>query len=312
MSRRIPRAILASSLAGLLLGAVVGAASADELEDYLAEAEEASYAGRQATWCSFLGETEFNVVSIEHAGNLLMVDNAGSEQVVGAGRNSIRGGSGIALSGWSTVPLSDRYSVGAEENSQRLERNAVVVDVTEDDLLRARIWFDTATGAVLGSEVYDGSGELYRLSWLLDFDPNPRKIYEMMQDDGSTFDVVTAADVEDLPDSVAGYERVDTYTGPDDSLHAFYADGLFSFSLFVIDGELEVSLFETAETMKVAGAEYKWLLTPSDLWIEWSGGGHTYVLVGDLPPDHLEQVLVDLPGPSQANLLMRLWRGLFG
>jgi hypothetical protein len=64
--------------------------------------------------------------------------------------------------------------------------------------------------------------------------------------------------------------------------------------------------------MRVDGAEYRWLLTPSDLWVQWSGEDLTYVLVGDLPPDHLEQVLREMPRPSSGNLFARLWRGLFG
>lgn len=313
MSRSWLRVAALVSVAGLVIGAAGASAGADELEEYLAEAEQATYAGRQATWCSFGGETEFSVVSIEHAEDLVMVDNAGSEQVVGAGRNSIDGGAGIALSGWSSVSLSSRYSVESEQVAERLGRSALIVTVNEGDLLRARIWFDGETGGVLGSEVYDGAGGLYRLSWMLDFDPNPRKIYSAMQSGGgSTYDVVVAAEANDIPDMVAGYVLVDAYAGPDDSLHGFYSDGLFSFSVFLIDGEVDVSSFSNADSIGVDGEDYKWLLTPSDLWIEWSGGGHTYVLVGDLPPDHLEEVLAELPRPTRRNLLVRIWRGLFG
>jgi hypothetical protein len=188
----------------------------------------------------------------------------------------------------------------------------VVVTVEESDTVRARIWFDDQTGAALGSEVYDGDGELFRLSWLLDFDPNPRKIYTMMRESGVGYDVVVPAEAGSLADGVAGYVRVDSYAGPDDSLHAFYTDGLFSYSVFVIEGDIAAGPFVGADLMRVDGAEYRWLLTPSDLWVQWSGEGLTYVLVGDLPPDHLEQVLREMPRPSSGNLFARLWRGLFG
>lgn len=188
----------------------------------------------------------------------------------------------------------------------------MVVTVEEEDAIRARIWFDEDTGAALGSEVYDGAGELYRLTWMLDFDPNPRKIFTMMRDQGSTYDLVVSADAGDLAETVAGYMRVDSYAGPDDSLHAFYTDGLFSFSVFLIDGEMAGGPFTEAETMRVGGADYRWLLTPSDIWLQWAGGGKTYVLVGDLPPDHLVDVLAALPRPSQGNILERIWKGLFG
>jgi negative regulator of sigma E activity len=194
----------------------------------------------------------------------------------------------------------------------RLGRDVEVVTVEEGDVIRARIWFDNETGAALGSEVYDSAGELFRLSWMLDFDPNPRKIFTMMRESGSSYDVVVPADAGSLADGVAGYVRVDAYAGPDDSLHAFYTDGLFSFSVFVIEGDAAWGPFADAETMRVDGAAYRWLLTPSDLWVQWDGGGFTYVLVGDLPPDHLEQVLREMPKPSQGNIFSRLWRGIFG
>ena len=134
----------------------------------------------------------------------------------------------------------------------------------------------------------------------------------MMRDEGSTYDLVVSADAGDLAKTVAGYVQVDAYAGPDESLHAFYTDGLFSFSVFLIDGEMASGPFVEADTMRVGAAEYRWLLTPSDVWLQWVAGGKTFVLVGDLPPDHLQQVLDELPRPSQGNIFTRIWRGLFG
>ena len=308
------RLVTLSVLSGLVVVATVTGAGAIELEDYLAEAEEAAYAGRQATWCRYGGHTEFNVISIEHAGSLLMVEDAGSSQMVGGGKYSVAGetGGGIALSGWSTTALSERYVTASAVPETKSGRDVMLVTVEEDDAVRARIWFDSETGAALGSEVYDGHGELFRMSWMLEFDPNPRKIFTMMREQDSTYDVVVSADASDLPATVAGYIRVDSYAGPDDSLHAFYTDGLFSFSIFLVDGDLAAGPFGDAETMQVDGRDYRWLLTPSDLWLQWAGGGTTYVLAGDLPPDHLREVLRELPGPSQGNIFTRIWRGLFG
>lgn len=314
MSRILSRVLTLGSMAGLVMLISAQAATADQLDDYLAEAADAVFAGRQATWCSFSGHTEFNVVSIEHAGALLMVEDGDSPQMIGEGRSSVHGGSGVgvAISDWSSVSSSGRYSTAAVVTEQRQGREVVVVTVNEGDQIRAQIWFDEMTGASLGSEVYDGDGEVFRLSWMLDFDPNPRKIFTMMGDDGSVFDMVVAADASDLPESVAGYSRVDTYAGPDESVHAFYADGLFSFSVFIIEGQVTTSPFADADVMNAAGSEYRWLLTPSDLWAQWASNGSTYVLVGDLPPDHLEEVLGELPRPSTRNIFSRLWRGLFG
>jgi hypothetical protein len=185
-----------------------------------------------------------------------------------------------------------------------------VITVEEAGETRARFWFDAETGAALGSEVYDGQGELFRLSWMLDFDANPRRIYTVLG--ASAYDLVVTADAGDLPATVAGYTRVDTYRGPNDSIHAFYSDGLFSFSVFLIDGEGVTGPFVDADEMSVGSGTYRWILTASELWVQWSGSGKTYVLVGDLPPDHLETVLQELPAPDGGNLLSRIWKGIFG
>lgn len=314
MNSQVLRALTLASVAGLVFVSSIQTAGAVELEDYLAEAGEATFAGRQATWCSYGGHTEFSVVSVEHAGSLVMVESAGYSEMVGRGRYSVVGeaSDGIALSDWSSTSPTGRYVTASIVPETRFDRDVMVVTVDEDDEVRARIWFDEETGAALGSEIYDGNGELFRLSWMLDFDPNPRKIYTMMGDNGSTYDVVVSADAGSLADAVSGYVRVDTYSGPDDSLHAFYTDGLFSFSVFIIDGRVASGPFVDADVMTVDGADYRWILTPSDMWVQWRADGATYMLVGDLPPDHLKQVLTELPHPSRGNILSRIWRGIFG
>ncbi len=311
--RRRSRVVAMASATVLTVALSAGVAAAAELEDYLAEAAEASYAGQQATWCSFSGETEFSIVSVEHAGSVVMVEAAGSSQVLGGGRATANGsGNGVALSKWSSVEVAGRYGAAGAVSEVRVGRDVTVVTVNEDNRVRARIWFDQETGAAIGSEVYDDRGELFRLSWMIDFDPNPRRIYTALGGQDSIYDVVVAADTAGLVSSVGGYELIDAYAGPGDSLHGFYSDGLFSFSLFTIEGEGATGPFVDAETMKLASGTYRWILTASELWVQWSGGGMTYVLVGDLPPDHLESVLSGLPTPSRGNIFNRLWNGLFG
>ncbi|MEA2002025.1 MAG: hypothetical protein U9N84_09115 [Actinomycetota bacterium] len=314
MRNQVLRTLTLASVVGFVFVSSIQTAGADVLEDYLEQAGEATFAGRQATWCSYGGHTEFSTVSVEHAGALVMVENAGYSEMVGGGRYSVVGGAGdgIALSGWSSTSPTGRYVTASAVPETRFDRDVMVVTVDEDDEVRARIWFDQETGAALGSEIYDDDGELFRLSWMLNFDPNPRKIYTMMGDNGSTYDVVVSADAGSLVDTVAGYVRVDAYAGPDESLHAFYTDGLFSFSIFLIDGRVASGPFADGDVMTVDGADYRWILTPSDLWVQWNADGLTYVLVGDLPPDHLEQVLTEMPSPSDGNILSRLWRGIFG
>ena len=281
-------------------------ALATDLQDYLTKAADASYGGEQATWSTFNGKTEFNIVTVEHIQSKLMVEADGTSQVLSDGRvSTLDSNNGVALSHWSTVPLADRYVTTSTRTEQRLGRDVAVVTVEEDGRPRADLWFDEKTGAALGSEVYDASGDLFRLSWMLNFDSNPRRIYTVSEP--SSYDVVVTSDSSQLPHSLAGYTRVDTYQGPNNSIHTFYSDGLFSFSVFQIDGEGASGPFVNADTMKLDSGTYRWILTSSELWVQWSASGETYVLVGDLPPDHLDSVLGELPAASSGN-----WNGIFG
>ena len=116
-------------------------------------------------------------------------------------------------------------------------------------------------------------------------------------------------DSETLPMQTAGYTRADTYAGPDNTVQAFYTDGLFKFSIFEIDGSADLDGF--AESTVFDG-DYVQRVDPSELWVAWKRGGSTFVLVGDLPPDHLAQVLTDLPAPDSDSIISRIWRGIFG
>jgi hypothetical protein len=54
------------------------------------------------------------------------------------------------------------------------------------------------------------------------------------------------------------------------------------------------------------------VVTPSQVWVFWNAPDRSYVLVGDLPPDHLVTALGGLPQPGERGLMVRLWRRLFG
>ncbi|NIT65353.1 MAG: hypothetical protein GWM93_01485 [Gemmatimonadetes bacterium] len=129
---------------------------------------------------------------------------------------------------------------------------------------------------------------------------------------GDSYDVMLPVENSSLPPEAAGYVRADTYAGPDETVQAFFTDGLFSFSLFEVDADARLDRFEDAPTIEMAGSTYKRLVTPTDVWVSWESGDVAYVLIGDLPPDHLAEVLAELPVPKSKGLLSRLWSGLFG
>lgn len=284
---------------------------AEDLEDYLAEAGSAEYSGRRIVVTNWEGTSTVGVYEFAHAGGVALIDDGTGEAMVGAGRMSNAGG-GVILPEWSAATLADRYTTEDALAVTRLGRDAHVISVREDGAVRATIVFDDTTGAPLATEVYDGEGRLFRYTAMLDFDPSPVLVYSEMATTGYAYDVMTPDTEGALPAEVGDYVRADAYSGPDDARHTFYTDGLFSFSVFEIGGETTPSRFDDAADLDVNGASYALIVEPTDVWVSWSASGTTYVLVGDLPPDQLAEVLEDLPRPSRPGIFRRLWRGLFG
>jgi len=298
-------------VAGAILATAVVPAVADELSDLLDAAAEADYSGRQIVVTFVEGATTLEILTVEHAGSLTMVDAAGTEAVFGAGKLSADGG-GFAVSSWNPAQMSDRYTVDDGRSVRRLSRDATAVQVLEDGQVRMRLVFDDATGTPLVTEVYDGSGEIFRLTSMLEVDPIPAKLYSAQGHYADEFEILAPTSRHSLPSGAAGYTLADAYRGPEDSVQGFYSDGLFSFSLFVVAGSAESDRLASATTVEFDGLKYRRLVDPAEMWITWMSGGNTYVLVGDLPPDHLESVLNELPKPGRRNLISRLWSGLFG
>ena len=290
---------------------VAAAPGLADLEMYLEQAETADYNGRQLVVTSWDGNSEIGVFEITHGADMTVRDGGRTSvspgKVVGAGD-----GEALVLQGWSRSGLNERYTTATPVPVVRLGRQAESVDVIEDGAVRARIVFDIATRVPLLTEIFDGDGNLFRYSTMLEFEPNPPLNYADLTPSAGDYDVMLPAESSSLPVEAAGYVRADTYAGPDNTIQAFYTDGLFKFSIFEIEGSAALEEFEPATVLAGAGDGYHQLVTPGELWVGWEDGGRTFLLVGDLPPDHLSSVLGELPQPDSGNLLSRLWHGLFG
>jgi hypothetical protein len=297
--------------ASVTLGSMAPAL-ADDFSDLLHAAAEADYAGRQIVVTFFDGQTALEIVDIEHAGSMMMVSTEGNDSMIGAGRLSAGDRGGLTVSSWTSMQMSDRYEVGAQNATKRLGREASSVEILEDGQRRMRVVFDDTTGAPLVTEVYDREGKLFRLTSMLEVDEVPRRIYSSPGHLSDEFEVLVPTTRHSMPAGAAGYRLADVYAGPDDSLQGFYSDGLFSFSVFAVDGAAESDRFADSSVVEVQGLKYRRLVSPGEIWVTWKSAGTTYVLVGDLPPDHLDAVLGELPKPGRRNLFSRLWSGLFG
>ena len=302
-------------LAGVAFVASAVPAFAGDLNEYLREAEEADYSGRQIVVSVWDGKPTADILTIEHTGSMLMIEDGNHGSLVGSGKVSAvsQDAGSVMIAGWTRVGYAARYVTVDPVAVRRLGRAAKSVSILEEDTLRARIVFDLVTGAPLSTEVYlEDGATLFRFSSMIEFDPLPRRLYRATGIDSGAYDVMVPAPATGLPREVAGYRLADSYSVPGDAVQSFYSDGLFRFSLFEVEGYVQDDVFKGARTIEVGGSKYRVLVTPSQLWVHWRTTGKSYVLVGDLPPDHLEEVLVGLPRPRSRGFLSRMWNGVFG
>lgn len=279
----------------------------EELDRLLEQIEGAQFSGSQVIITTWDGVTEVSVVHIDHNSGVTVVEGGDGVATLGRGR-AVRsgGGNGAAVSVWNDVS-SDRYEIIMGDVRVRQGREVRGVEIREGTLLRARMTIDVESGAPIVTEVFDADGRRFRYSAMFEFTPWSLGTTPATE---PVFDVSMHAESYPI-DEVAGYSRADTYASPDDSLHSFFSDGLFSFSLFQFDGVATID-HATLEPFSSGGREYRRRITATEVYVSWQSGGETYVLVGDLPPDHLAEVLQELPRPRGRSFFSRLWSGIFG
>jgi len=309
MPRRL--AILGSLVAATII--IATPAVADELGDYLEEADQATYSGRRVVRTTWDGLERMGFVDVEQLAGMAMVSVGQSYMMVGDGKIHALGSPNAALSYVhdSPAPVDHDYRVAMGDTTTHLGRSAAVMEISESGVLRMRMLVDTDTSAPLETEVFDGEGNLFRYSTMVEFSPSAPAMDDY-EDEGE-YQMMVPLD-EALVPAVAGrYGMIDVYGGPADGQQAFYGDGLFTFSLFAIDGRTDLDeVAANGRIWTVSGFDYVRVVAPAEVWVLWNAPGSTYALVGDLPPDHLEEVLIDLPRPGQPNWFSRVWARLFG
>jgi len=298
------------------LGLPVAAAADESLEDLMQNAGAGEFHAVGVVMCSWGSDSA--------AATYEVVRTQGMSMVQGPGRDLMLSGSLVAVgsdavwyalevSEWSSWSLSDRYSLSEAVPTSRLGRSATAVTILENGSPRARLVIDDESTIPLVTEILDGDGRVFRLASLVEFEPGVGDDHAAMPEDlGSRNVMRRAAAGATLPETAAGYRRADTYGAPGGSLQAYYTDGLFSFSVFESKRGPMPREFAGATVFRVGDGAYRRLITPTNVWVHWSSPDQSYVLVGDLPPDHLVGVLAELPDPGDRALFVRLWRRLFG
>jgi len=310
----IRRGVLAGGLALVWIAVAATPSVAEDLADYLGEADQAVYSGQRIIRTMWDGYEKIAIVDVEHAGGLTMLGRGDDRAIVGDGKmHPMASGEGaVAFLRKSVRSGDDRYTVVEGGSTYRQGRDARVLDVMEGDLLRMRLVLDRDTAAPLATQVFDDMGRPFREMSMVGFVPRITAMPSPGRD-GAAYDVMMPATGARLPAAAGGYDLVDVYLGPGGARHGFYTDGLFSFSLFASDGSHDVHRIASAGTeYRVDGYEYTRDVTAADVRVLWTGRNRTLVLVGDLPPDHLEAALADLPRPARRSWFKTIWRKLFG
>lgn len=299
----------------ILLGVPVSAsASDDQLAEHLASDAADEFHGSGVVMSTWGGDTATGTYDVTRRDGVTMTSGPMGDVMATAAHTVMRAGDewyAVDFSDRSPWSLSTRYRLAPAEATVHMGRSADLFVVFDGDLPRVRFVVDRATTVPLVTEVLDGEGRVFRMAALIDLDdsevampaaPQPTRMHM----------VVSAEAVSSLPEWLAGYHRMDTYEAAGGGVQAYYSDGLFSFSVFEAARGATPELFRTATAFPASGTWYRRVVMPDRVWVHWNAPDRSYVLVGDLPPDHLVSALEGLPRPGERALLVRLWRRLFG
>lgn len=313
MTRLLARSVVLGSAVAVAMTVTGPVALADDLSDVLERARSSTYTATRLTVSVWGDQTSVVRERVEHADGSEMIRVDETWSMVGKGRTIVMSDSprGFAFMTTEEPIVTDRYTLGEATTCTHLKRSCTFVAIEEGDRTRAHMLIDSRTGAPLITYVYDADGRTFRTVSLSEF--RPHRTYEWPEDGTDVpLEVVMSDETASLPDDLHGYLLVDVFGGPAASDQGFYSDGLFSFSLFAMPGGTTVAGFESADVMVTDRGAYDRITTARDVRLHWEAGGRHFVLVGDLPPDHLMEVISELPAPDTGNVLARIWRAIFG
>ena len=305
------RRIVGFVVAVLLLPASTAAAA--ELDELLDESRDASYSAEQVITCSTPDGVRDAVIELSQSGGELHVGAPAAPDVeVAAGSGGwalVREGSVVSsanVQGAGDVP-QPRYSVDDGADTEYLGREAIRYELAGDGVVRAELVFDVEIGALLHLVTFNGDGSIYCERRFLTFDPEAPPLSD--EDSVALTQSAEGGAESDLPEILAGFERLDVYEDDEGFVFAYYSDGFFSFAVFQIPSVVTI---DTGSPVTLAERVYTRSFSPGQVTYAWETGTGAMAMVGDLPPDMHEEVLAGLPAPEDPGLIRRLWRSLFG
>ena len=289
------------------------AAWAVELDELLERSSEASYSAEPVITCATPdGPRDAIVWLAQSSGEIHIGSKSASDVEIAAGYGgwTLSDGEGVVTS--AAVDATEEsarpaYVVEGPKPVLFLDRPAMSHQLFRDGVLRAELIFDNRTSAMVGATTFTANGDTYCERRFVSFDAT---------DPG--YEGETTSEVEELvpsvietalPESAAGFDRLDLYEDDYGVRFGYYSDGFFSFAVF-----------ETATTVELPGAAtveffestYSRSFTAGQVTYAWETADGGMALVGDLPPDLHEAVLEALPDSERPSIFRRIWRTLFG
>ena len=310
---RLGRSVVVGTTFAVALAVLAPTASAGELEDVMTSARDATYNATRVTKSVWGNQIEVTDQLVEHWSGGELVRTNSSWTVAGNGRLVTMGEvpSGLVFLTAQTTPEIERYEVGEVTDVMHMRRDAQRIEIMEGDLKRATLIVDNRSGAVLLSETFNDQGRVFRTVSLSDF--KPYRMYPEPEDMSSVpMQVIMHTESDVLPDEVSGYKIVDVFPGPGGLEQGYYSDGLFGFSLFAISKRTAIEGFNDSVALVTEDGLYEMIPTAQDVRIRWADRDRNFVLVGDIPPDHLEDILGVLPAPERGSMLSIWWHKIFG
>lgn len=229
--------------------------------------------------------------------------------------------------GFSVERLDEKYDVRTVGTSPTAVGDAMVLEVSRQDVVRERLYVDRGSGLIVRRETYRGDGRPVRLVAFTSLDLTPRDLPEMAE---GTWREVEAAKTEmsdqgldilrdvgwTAPEALpGGFEVVDASAlgeGDASSLHLLYTDGLYAVSVYEQHGRLDGSAARDQGARPATLGDmhvYRWP-GAEPATVAWTGGARTFTAVSDAPPDVLRAALDALPHDPRDGIGTRLRRGL--
>jgi hypothetical protein len=290
------------------------AAWATELDEILERSREAAYTAEQIISCSTPDGVRDAVVRIaQSSGEIRMTSTvAGGVQVSsgdGGWTLSQQGGVISSASVDSEMePVEPLYAVEDTGSTDFLGREATVHQLIRDGVLRAELVFDDETGAIVAATTFTANGDTYCERRFVSFDSADPELDS--PDFLETNELQPRSEVETLlPESVAGFVRLDLYEDEEGFRFAYYSDGFFSFAVFETP---TIVTLPDAVTVQFGEGAYQRSFAAGQATYVWETRSGGMALLGDLPPDLQESVLATLPPSRDPGFLRRIWRSLFG